>query len=206
MSAMKSLATAVVAGAGFAIATSAMTPVQAFSLTNSPACSTSDIAGSSKCSGSYKLEGGENDVTDGGKDNIVTQLLNQDDIFEVGGGWDYSFKNEYGGEQKSGKFDFDNIDLATNDLAISLKAAKDFSVYYIEAGTFNHGDEIEWSTKGTSANKKGIARALSHASVFVRDVSHQDNSAAEKIPEPATGMAVGIVALGAFAYKKQFQS
>jgi hypothetical protein len=212
MLAIKSLATVVAAGAGLAVASSSMMPVQAFSLTNDPACSSGDVSGSSQCSGSYSLDNGENDVTDGGDDNIATQLLNVYDVFDVSGGWNFHQKNEYGGDETSGTFafddvDFDNVDFANNDLAISLKAAQGFSLYYIEAGELSSGDAISWNTKGTSTNGGGKAQALSHASVFVRDASKDQNNddASQDIPEPATGMALGIVGLGAFAYKRKSQ-
>lgn len=186
-------------------------PALAYSLNPDLACQLTDVTGASQCSGSYTLGNGENDVTNGGSDNIVSQLLNNDDVFGVGGGWSFDAKDDgglagsnslnfdvTGLNSDSGKFEFGNIDYATTDLAISLKSAKGFSVYYIEAGTLDAAANIDWSTIGTAQNNKGKAKALSHASVYYRFTT--DNSPQpQDVPEPASGLA--LLAIGAVAAK-----
>lgn len=198
MRAVKSLATIMAAGAGLAVATSSMTPVQAFSLTNA------------QSSGYQKGQ----DVGGGPNGNKASSLLNEDNIFGDGE-WSFAVKedeSEVEQEQNvglqleglgtsSGTLGFDNVDFNSTDLAISLKAGNAFSLYHIEAGSLSSGESIDWSTDIDLDGKD-----LSHASVFVRDnLNQNEDEASQSIPEPGTGIALGMVALGAFAYKRKSQ-
>lgn len=194
---MKSLATVVAAGAGLAVASSSMMPVQAFSLTEA------------QSSGVQK----GNDITNGKDSDAGMKLLNNKDIFDVDGGWNFDAKYDGGYEGDNnldfevnglndgqGTFNFgnDEFDFTNNDLAISLKAGNGFNMYYVEAGSLSSGDTIDWDT---SIDLDG--KDLSHASVFVREASNQNNDdPSQSIPEPGAGMALGIVALGGVAYRK----
>ena len=186
-----------------AISVSTATAAQA-----APDCAAANFS-YTECSGSYTLGGGQNDVTDGGEDNIATQMLNGDDLF---GTEDWNFGAKYDGSTSganneglsvdglgstSGTFSFSDIDLATTDLAISLKSAKGFSLYYIEAGTLSDSSEIAWDTFGTSTNRKGKAQALSHLSYFTRVADIPELQAVKKVPEPAA--LSGLIAVGAAA-------
>lgn len=160
------------------------------------------------CSGSYTLGGGQNDVTDGGADNIATQYLNNDDLF---GGQDWDFGAKFDGSTSgantegltveglgstSGTFSFADIDLATTDLAVSLKSAKGFSLYFFEAGSITDPSEIAWDTAGTSTNRKGKAQALSHFSYYTRisAITPEVEKQLKRVPEPAA--MSGLLAVG----------
>jgi hypothetical protein len=81
----------------------------------------------------------------------------------------------------------------TGPFVISLKSSTGYSAYFfdgktpITSGTFN--------TLGVSVNKQGKAQALSHASIFVTRVN--------RIPEPATTAALGMVAIGGLGMLKK---
>lgn len=217
---MKTLLSLLVATAGIALSAS-LAPAQAYSLSSSTACESGLMTGYSDCSGSYQLEGGENDVTDGGADNIVSQLLNEEALFGNGDeGWTFGAKYDGGwsGDNEaemsvtglgstSGTFDFSNLDLATTDLAVSLKAAKGFSIYYIAAGSIMDASEISWSTDGTSTNKKGVAQGLSHISYYTRiaESIEPENPPVRKVPEPTALSALFAVGAAAVIRRKQLK-
>lgn len=185
--------------------------VQAYSLNPNVSCSLGDFAGASQCSGSYTLGGGENDVTNGGSSNIATQLLNNQDVFGGGGGWEFDFKTQSNTSDQGtskvswtglgstdGTLDVSNIDFDTTEIAISLKAAKGFSLYHITKDSLNDLTELDWSTIGTSQNNKGKAQGLSHASVYYRFIAEADKPV-DAIPEPTSGLA--LLTIGAIAAK-----
>ena len=198
------------------------TKSNAFTLTNDPSCAaaaTAFLPQYDDCRGSYLLGGGENDVTDGGADNIVTKLLNEDDIFGTAD-WTFGAKEDGGTQGISDLFELDGLnstsgiitlnttkvanilggDFEDYDLAISFKSAKNFSIYQWDAplgGTTPALNVIEWSTAGTATNNKDKAQALSHASLYVRKVS--DDPVAQNpmdIPEPGTILSLGLLAVG----------
>ena len=158
------------------------------------------------CSGSYELGRGQNDVTNGGANNLATQQLIDSEAFGSGT-WDFGAKydgnttgNNHEGFSVSGlgstagSFGFSDIDLATTDLAISLKSAKGYSLYYFEAGSITDASSIAWDTAGTSTNRKGKAQALSHISYYTRITSIPAVKQVQKVPEPAA--MSGLLAIG----------
>lgn len=181
-----------------------------YTLTNSPDCDAAaavfDPAYDS-CSGAYLLDGGENDVTSGEADNIVNQILNDDDVF---GADDWTFGGKFDGAYSgmSGLFSVTGlnttsgaVDLNTSllggsgefDVVLSFKAGKNFSLYawtpLDESPASGDFGNIEWSTSGTSVNRNGDAKELSHVSVYYRQ------SGVTTVFEP---MTVGLFALGLF--------
>lgn len=193
----KNTITAAAIAASIAVSFFAASAAQA-----APDCEAASFTFSS-CAGSYTLGRGQNDVTNGGANDLATQLLNDDDIF---GALDWTFGAKYDGKrsgdastgfsvaglnQTSGSFGFSNIDLATTDLAVSLKSAQGFSLYYFAAGTIADASAIAWDTAGTSTNSKGTAQALSHLSYYTR-IAKPPTVA--KVPEPAA--MAGLLAVG----------
>jgi hypothetical protein len=202
---MKKFLTAAAIAAGIAVSLSTATSAQA-----APDCEAASFA-FSQCAGSYQLSGGQNDVTNGAADNLASQLLNEQNVFDQG---DWTFGAKYDGglsgnnkegfsvsglNKTSGSFSFANIDLTTTDVAISLKSAKGFSLYYFAAGSIGDASQINWDTAGTSTNNKGKAQALSHISYYTRiaAVTPEIEQQIKKVPEP-TAMA-GLLAVGMMA-------
>lgn len=148
------------------------------------------------CAGAFVLEGGENDVTNGGDTDIVTTLLNDVGLF---GDDDWGFVgkvDDQGYSGTAGAFSVTGIDdtsgqitlmfdvlaeLATAELALSFKAAKGFSVYYWNGPIGS--DLIEWTTDGVSV-KNGNTQDLSHVSLFYRTSDPVD------VSEPASAFLV----------------
>lgn len=206
---------------GLAVTSSFIAPTaQAFTPTEDPAC---DVAaavfnpGYDNCKGAYELAGGENDVTNGGSDNIATQLLNDDNIFgaedwtflakDDGGGTDFFTVNDIG--STSGNIEFDTAAIEAEygttftenyDIAVSFKAAKSFSIYQWDAGLGT--DTIEWTTDGTATNKNGVTQALSHASVYFRYKAIVDPPRA-RVPEPTSILALGLIGGGMFLSRRR---
>ncbi len=206
---------------GLAIVPTAFNSAEAYTLTNDLSCDTAAAVFSpdySDCVGAYLLEGGENDVTDGDADNIVNKILNDNDVF---GTEDWTFGAKFGdsGYQGiNGLFTLTGLNDITGtitlnktaieailgptfdqyEIAISFKAAKNFSIYQWDAplGT----NIINWSTAGTATNNGGIAQDLSHASLYVRKI---DETSATEIPEPDTVGSMAFLALAAVIYLKK---
>lgn len=172
------------------------------------------------CEGAFTLEKGTNDVTNGAADNLVSQKLATgifggitnwiyDSKINVGGGKDVGtgtngldFGLTSGGGNTTGAFTFDNIDLANTALAISLKAADSYSIFYFAANSLT-SNTINWNTLGVSTNKSGVAQGLSHASVYYSKVSTPDPT---PVPEPASLLGLGIAAGVGLRLKRKFAS
>lgn len=136
------------------------------------------------CLGSYDLGRGENDVTNGGSNDVVTKLLNEDLVFGAGE-WMFFDKQDttFGVDlftidnidQTSGTITF-NVDLINAlfggdflndyDLVISLKAGNSFSLYQWDGAL--RTNVFEWSTDGVSVNHNDVAQQLSHGSAYGR--------------------------------------
>jgi hypothetical protein len=190
----------------------------AYTLTQDPAC---DVAAAvfspdyDDCQGAYLLEGGENDVTNGDATNIATQLLNDDNIFgdadwtffgkDDGAGTPYFTVTGLNSTLGSIVFDVAAIEAAFGptfaqdyDLAVSFKAARNFSLYYWEAPVFvGIAAIIDWTTAGTATNNDGAAQALSHASVYFRQVEPENPPTGAPAPATVALIGVGCLLLGA---------
>jgi hypothetical protein len=219
---MKKLASAVAIGVGITITVLTAGNAQAYTL-GTLKCSTTNVTGSSQCAGSYTLGNGENDVTSGGTTDIATQILNNQDIFGTAN-WtfgnkinvsaanttigattnshNHGFKLTTGSSLTAGSFNFTGLDLSKNDVAISLKSAKGFSLYYIKAGTVSNLSQIAWNTNSTSVNGRGAAQGLSHISYYTRMVATPPLPV-KKVPEPTAIAAIATVGvLGLLRRKK----
>lgn len=215
---MKNLISATTIIIGISISILAASKAQAYSLNPNLSCSSGLVTGSIQCAGSYTLGNGENDVTDGGTNNIATKILNDNNIF---GNADWTFGNKLNvgttspinsnthgfslrpsSNNTSGNFSFSNLDLSKTDLAISLKSAKGFSLYYIKAGSVANLSQIQWNTAGTSVNNKGAAQGLSHISYYTRLVSIAPPPV-KKVPEPAAIAALATVGGMTFLRRKK---
>jgi hypothetical protein len=173
---MNKIATLLAGSAALATFTAAMTaPAQAATLTNDPDCTVAVFAPDyTACQGAYELARGENDVTNGDSSNVVTQLLNEADIFGQGiADWTFLSKTDTPSGGTSGVIDLADFLKTGYDVAISFKAADSFSIYWWagDLGT----DLVSWSTAGTATNDNGRVQGLSHYSVYYRPV-----------PEPLT--------------------
>lgn len=211
---MKCLVYAAAIAVGLGLSIVAVPSAQAYQLNDSLKCSTNDVSGAFGCVGSYTLGGSENDVTNGGADNIATKILNNDDVF---GSHDWTFGNKFDGGMTgnntngfsvsglgstSGSFNLSNLDLSKYDLAISLKSAKGFSMYYVKAGTFTNASQITWNTQGTSVNRRGAAQGLSHISYYTRLI--QVPTRVQRVPEPTAMAALfGVGAVAALSRKRR---
>jgi hypothetical protein len=173
------------------------------------------LFGYTQCAGSFALGGGQNDVTNGGASNIATKMLNEGNLF---GSNDWTFGNKFDGGlassnnsagfnvsnlgSTSGSFGFTNLDLSKNDLVVSLKSAKGFSLYYFKAGSITNPSQIQWNTAGTSVNGGGAAQGLSHISYYTRLVSVTPPPVT-RVPEPSTIAALSTIALAAAMKRRQ---
>jgi hypothetical protein len=218
---MKKIVSCFVLVAGIAISVAAAPAAQAYTLNSNLSCTKGAVTGASQCAGSYTLAGGENDVTNGAANNIATKLLNENGgVF--GGSPTWVFGNKYDGSfanssntqsgfnvtglnRTAGSFGLGNINLAKTDLAISLKSAKGFSLYYIKAGTITNPNQIDWNTLGTSVNSRGVGQALSHISYFTRMVPTPPPPV-RRVPEPAALSAIFAVGAAAIAHRKLRQA
>jgi hypothetical protein len=218
---MKKIVSCFVLIAGITAAVAAAPAAQAYTLNSNLSCTKGTVTGASQCAGSYTLGAGENDVTNGAASNIATKLLNENGgVF--GGTSNWTFGNKYDGSfannsntqsgfnvtglnTTAGSFGLGNINLATTDLAVSLKSAKGFSLYYIKAGTITNPNQIAWNTFGTSVNGKGAGQALSHISYFTRMVPTPPVRV-RRVPEPAALSALLAVGAAAIVRRKQRQA
>jgi hypothetical protein len=218
---MKKIVSCLVLVAGIATSVAAAPAAQAYTLNSNLSCTKGTVTGASQCAGSYTLGTGENDVTNGAATNIATKLLNENGgVF--GGSSTWVFGNKYDGSfanssntqsgfnvtglnTTAGSFSLGNINLAKTDLAISLKSAKGFSMYYIKAGTITNPNQIAWNTFGTSVNGKGAGQALSHISYFTRMVPTPPPRV-RRVPEPAALSALLAVSATAVVRRKRRQA
>lgn len=177
--------------------------LSAWELTSNPDCTNmSVLLTQEQCSGAYSLDPGENDITDGDADNIVTTILNDNDLFgaedwtflgkDEGNGTDYftvtGIGSTSGTISLNGTATFEDFGLPSQngwDIAISFKAAGNFSLYQWSLDP--SVTELSWTTEGTSTNHRGNPRDLSHASIFIRG----DVDTPVAVPEPATAALVG---------------
>lgn len=206
---------------GLGIISNSFQPARAYTLTNNPDCDAAVNVFNpvySDCVGAYRLGNGENDVTDGGENNIVTKILNEDDVF---GELDWTFGAKFDDDGYQGnsnlfsltglnntsgtinlnRSEIENVLGSTFDryeIALSFKAAKNFSIYKWDAplGT----DTINWSTIGTATNRRGHAKNLSHASLYVRKT---EETPVTEVPEPGTVGAMSLLAFGAITSLKK---
>ncbi|MGF1541468.1 MAG: PEP-CTERM sorting domain-containing protein [Pleurocapsa sp.] len=206
---------------GLTTISTAFNPAAAYTLTNDPNCDAAALVFSpaySDCVGAYELDKGENDVTNGDADNIVNRILNEDDIFGVDN-WTFGAKFDDSGYQGvDGLFALTGLNNTTGtitlnktaienilgptfeqyEIAISFKAAKNFSIYKWDAPLSTN--IINWSTEGTATNNLGIAQGLSHASLYVRKI---DDTSVTEVPEPGTIGSMAFLALGAIIHLKK---
>lgn len=157
------------------------------------------------CIGSFDIKSTGNDVLGNGNGPLLTAL--NSGIF--GGITKWSFGGKTGettgdldfqvagvGNQATGGWTFQNLPTGFNaDLVISLKTATDWSAYYIKKGTISDFSTatLNWNTIGVDLNGKGNAgKDLSHAAVFYANPSTPN----KKVPEPTTGLAMGLLGLG----------
>lgn len=86
----------------------------------------------------------------------------------------------------------------TQPFVLSLKAGNSYSAYLFDGTTPITSGTFE--TLGVSVNGRGNAQALSHASIFIADV---DDNGSVDVPEPATILALGVVAVGGLGALKK---
>jgi hypothetical protein len=213
---------------GLTVISGSATPAMAYALSSNPACNTAAAVFNpvyDACVGAYLLGTGENDVTDGDDDNIVNQLLNNDSSVEsLFGADDWTFLEKVDVGVNNGSY-FDITSLNSNstngsiefdvsaieaafgtsflsdyEIAVSFKAATNFSIYQWDAPL--GVDTIDWSTAGTATNRRGNPQGLSHASVYFR---RNDNTPDPvSTPEPGTAGVMALLALGGvISWKKQ---
>jgi hypothetical protein len=206
---------------GLAIIPTAFNPAGAYELTNNPNCDAAAAVFSprySDCVGAYELDRGENDVTNGDANNIVNTILNEDNVFGADD-WTFGAKFDDSGYQGiNNLFALTGLNNTTGtitlnktaienilgptfeqyEIAISFKAAENFSIYKWDAplGT----NTINWSTAGTATNNRGRPQALSHASLYVRKI---DDTPVTEVPEPGAVGSLAFLALGAITYLKK---
>jgi hypothetical protein len=187
-------------GAGLMAVTALSTsPVSAAPAPN-PSCTESTVTANpgsvsfDDCGGAF----GGNDVGDGPGDNAITRL--DDGLFGDFGSWQLLGKSDDndGGpftgnvETTSGTLTLD--DMLSGIAVLSLKAANAYSLFFfsdlIDATSF------AFETDGVSQNRKSMAQALSHASLFVPTSSSQDDDEdsvtdPSDVPEPGTLALIG---------------
>jgi len=179
----------------------------AYTLTNDPDCGAISVFSPdyTSCVGAYDLGPGENDVTDGGADNIVNDILNIQDVF---GAEDWTFLEKDDTDSNGGCLSVIGINSTTGmlticdggfdwpiEVAISFKAAGSFSIYYWSALAGPPGS-ISWEVLGVSTNNNGGIQGLSHLSVYVRN-GEMD------VAEPGTLALFGLGLLGLAAARRR---
>ncbi|MBD2362492.1 PEP-CTERM sorting domain-containing protein [Anabaena minutissima FACHB-250] len=85
--------------------------------------------------------------------------------------------------------------LSSNTFVVSLKASNSYSAYLFKDYDFSQGLTGIFNTIGVSVNGQGRAQALSHASLFVSDITFGDPDP-QSVPEPATLLGLGLAASG----------
>ncbi|MCY6493031.1 hypothetical protein [Leptolyngbya sp. GGD] len=91
----------------------------------------------------------------------------------------------------------------TGPFVLSLKASNSWSAYFFENLAALEVFSGTWETQGVSTNRRGIAQALSHATIYraVVDTPEPPTS----VPEPGMAAALGVLAVGALGRLKQKQ-
>lgn len=162
------------------------------------------------CSGAYVLEQGENDVTNRNDNDVVSQLLNQQNLF---GNEDWTFLGKQDTDLANTFFNIESIDQSSGtitfdvdlfnqvfggdfftdyDLVISLKAGQYFSLYQWDSGLDTN--VFYWTTSGVAVNNDN-PKDLSHGSVYIRDgVVH--------VSEPRTSSLLLISGLLLLMYRR----
>ena len=179
--------------------------VSAYTLTEDPSCEIviDDFSPSANdCYGAYLLDNGENDVTNGDATNIVTTLLNDDDLFgtqdwtfaakqDENGSNDYFSTGDIGSTTGSIDLLFGTLNLTQDyEVALSLKSGQNFSIYMWNAPLIS--DSITFYTDGTATNSSDVAQGLSHVSLYYRYVGEPDDEPPVDVPEPATLALLGL--------------
>lgn len=180
----------------------------------SPACTAGSVTGFADCVGSFNLQSGQNDVTNGASNNLASQVL-ATGVFGGIKNWTFNEKINANGSttgtdplgfnwanvgenQTSGQFNFSTFNSATTALVISLKSARDFSIYYIPVNALT-GSTVNWNMLGVALNKNMKPQALSHASVYF-------NTVAPPTPVPTPALLPGLIGIGLAAMRKKKQS
>ncbi|WP_254173979.1 PEP-CTERM sorting domain-containing protein [Planktothrix pseudagardhii] len=111
----------------------------------------------------------------------------------------FGFNAEY--NKSSGDWGFDSTP-TFNTFVVSLKSNTYYSAYLFKDYDWSKGLDGVFSTIGVSTNKQGKAQALSHASLFVANVTTVTPPPAE-IPEPATLVGLGLAFGGMLASRRR---
>ncbi|MBE9145521.1 PEP-CTERM sorting domain-containing protein [Planktothrix mougeotii] len=89
-----------------------------------------------------------------------------------------------------------------NTFVVSLKSSTTYSAYLFKDYDWSKGLDGVFSTIGVSTNKQGKAQALSHASLFVANVTTVTPPPAE-VPEPTTLVGLGLAFGGMLASRRR---
>ncbi|MBD1861435.1 MULTISPECIES: PEP-CTERM sorting domain-containing protein [Trichocoleus] len=121
--------------------------------------------------------------------------------------WAFVGKSDAGAfDVTSGNSGTWSVDTAlTGPFVLSLKASNSWSAYFFD-GSSDPFSVLsgKWSTAGVSTNRKGIAQDLSHATIYRAVVKTPEEPTS--VPEPSATAALGLVAIGTFAWLKHKQS
>ena len=102
----------------------------------------------------------------------------------------------------TGRIAFDNP--VVGFFAVALKSSTNFSIYLFNGGPKGISS-VDFSTIGTSLNKRGIAQDLSHASLFDYPDAVATSTGVVAAPEPASLalLATGLLAVAGFTRRRK---